>query len=57
MKPAIEATFIICPSLFSNILSKNTGKTLEQIELDTERDNYLNAEEAVKYGIVDKIIK
>ena len=39
------------------ILSKNTGKSLSKIEKDTERDNYLNAEEALKYGIVDEIIK
>ena len=41
----------------NKILVSNTGKTLKQIERDTERDNYLSAEEAVKYGIVDKIIK
>ena len=43
-------------SRLNKILVKNTGKTLKQIERDTERDNYLNAEEAVKYGIVDKIV-
>lgn len=41
----------------NKILAKNTGKSLKLIERDTERDNYLNAEEALKYGIVDKIIK
>ena len=41
----------------NKILAKNTKQTLEKIEADTERDNYLNAEEAVKYGLVDKIIK
>ena len=41
----------------NKILAKNTGKSLKHIERDTERDNYLNAEEALKYGIVDKIIK
>jgi ATP-dependent Clp protease protease subunit len=41
----------------NNILADNTGKVLSQIEKDTERDNYLNAEEALEYGIVDKIIK
>lgn len=40
----------------NKILSENTGKPLEQIELDTERDNYMSAEEALEYGIVDKII-
>ena len=44
-------------SRLNRILSDNTGKNLSQIEIDTERDNYLNAEEALKYGIVDKIIK
>ena len=39
------------------ILAKNTGKNLKKVEHDTERDNYLNAEEAVSYGIVDKIIQ
>lgn len=41
----------------NKILAKNTGKALSKIEKDTERDNYLTAEEALKYGIVDKIIK
>lgn len=41
----------------NRILAKNTGKNLKKIEHDTERDNYLNAEEAVSYGIVDKIIQ
>ena len=37
------------------ILSKNTGKAIEQIEKDTDRDNYLSAEDALEYGLVDKI--
>ena len=37
-------------------LAKNTGQSLKKIEKDTERDNYLDAREAVNYGIVDKII-
>ena len=41
----------------NKILSKNTGKSLSKIEKDTERDNYLSAEDAIKYGIVDEIIK
>ena len=41
----------------NRILAKNTKKTLSKIEKDTERDNYLSAEEALNYGIVDKIIK
>ncbi len=41
----------------NRILAKNTGKSLSKIEKDTERDNYLTADEAVKYGLVDKIIR
>lgn len=40
----------------NKILSENTGKSIDVIELDTERDNYLTAEEAVEYGLVDGII-
>lgn len=39
----------------NKILSENTGKPLEIIEKDTDRDNYMSAEEAEKYGLVDKI--
>lgn len=38
------------------ILSNATGKSLQQIEQDTNRDYYLTADEAVKYGVVDKIL-
>lgn len=41
----------------NKILAKNTGRSLSKIEKDTERDNYLSADEAVCYGLVDKIIK
>ncbi len=41
----------------NNILTKHTGQTLDKIEKDTDRDYYLTAEEAIKYGIADKIIK
>lgn len=44
-------------SRLNKILAKNTGKNLKKIECDTERDNYLSAEDALGYGIVDKIIK
>lgn len=38
------------------ILSENTGKTIEEITADTERDNFMGAEEALEYGIIDGII-
>ncbi|MGN0561241.1 MAG: ATP-dependent Clp endopeptidase proteolytic subunit ClpP [Candidatus Fimenecus sp.] len=39
----------------NKILAENTGKPIEQIARDTERDNFLSAEEALDYGLVDKI--
>ncbi len=41
----------------NKILAKHTGQKLARIETDTERDYYMSAEEAVKYGIVDKMIR
>lgn len=41
----------------NKILAKNTGKSIQKIEKDTDRDNYLSAKEAVEYGLVDKITK
>lgn len=41
----------------NNLLAKNTGQSLETIEKDTERDYFMTAEEALNYGIVDKIIE
>ncbi len=40
----------------NKILSENTGKSYEQICADTERDNFMHAEEAMEYGLVDKVI-
>ncbi len=42
--------------LLNEILAKNTGQKLSQIEKDVDRDYWMTAEEAVKYGLVDKII-
>ena len=41
----------------NTILANNTGKTLDQIEKDTERDYFLNPDDALNYGLIDKIIK
>lgn len=41
----------------NSILSERTGKPLEIIEKDTERDNFLTAQEALDYGLIDKIIE
>ncbi|QVQ27577.1 ATP-dependent Clp endopeptidase proteolytic subunit ClpP [Achromobacter deleyi] len=40
----------------NRILAQNTGQTMERIELDTERDNFMSAEDAVSYGLVDKVM-
>lgn len=41
----------------NQILADNTGKTVEEIGRDTERDNYMTADEALQYGLIDKIIE
>ncbi len=45
-----------CRERLNAILAKNTGKPLEVVEKDTERDHFLEADEAVAYGLVDKVI-
>lgn len=40
----------------NRILAENTGKTVEEITADTERDNYMSADEALQYGLIDRII-
>lgn len=41
----------------NEILAKNTGKPLEVIERDTDRDNFMSADEAFAYGLIDKVIE
>ena len=41
----------------NSILAANTGKPIDVIERDTERDNYMTAEEALEYGLIDKVIE
>lgn len=41
--------------MLNKILSENTGKPIEVIERDTDRDNFMTAEQALEYGIIDKI--
>lgn len=40
----------------NEILAANTGKPLEVIQQDTERDNFMSAEEAKEYGLIDEVI-
>ena len=41
----------------NQILADNSGKTLEEVEKDTDRDNWLSADEAKEYGLIDEVIK
>ena len=40
----------------NQILAENTGQSIERIEIDTERDNFMSAQEAKEYGLVDEVI-
>lgn len=53
---AIVADFMLkTRKRLNKILSDNTGQDIETIQKDTERDNYMTAEEALEYGLIDKI--
>ncbi len=41
----------------NEILSKNTGKSVKQLEKDTDRDNFMSASESVEYGLIDKVLE
>jgi len=41
----------------NQILAANTGKSVEEISRDTERDNYMSAQEAVAYGLIDSVVE
>ena len=43
-------------SRLNEIMAKHTGQSVERISRDTDRDNFLSAEEAVKYGLVDRVL-
>ena len=54
----IQADHIIkIKTKLNKILAENTGKDFAVVENDTDRDNYLSAEEALEYGLIDKIFK
>ena len=42
--------------LVNGVLSERTGRTIEEVTRDTDRDNYMSPEEALKYGLIDKIL-
>jgi len=41
----------------NNIMAHHTGRPLEQVERDTERDNFMSGEDAVKYGLIDRVLE
>ena len=43
--------------ILNEILSRHSGQSVEQIEKDTDRDNIMSADEAVKYGLIDEVIR
>ena len=54
----IQADHIIrIKEKLNRILAENTGQPLEKIAADTERDNYMTAEEAAAYGLIDKVVE
>ncbi len=54
---AIHAEHIInTKNLLNELIAQHTGKTLEQVKLDTERDKFMGAKEALEYGLIDRII-
>lgn len=53
----IEAKEILrMKDTLNHLLSEHTGQDLKKIQEDTERDYYMSAEEAVEYGLIDKVI-
>ena len=42
-------------SITTNIIAKTSGKTVEEVDRDTERDNFMSAEEAKAYGLIDEV--
>ncbi len=49
--------FIRLKKVLNEILSKHTGQTLDKIERETDRDNFLSAEESVSYGLIDRVLE
>ncbi len=55
---AIQAKEILrIKEVLNKLLSEQTGQDIKTVEIDTERDNYMSAEEACKYGLVDEVIE
>ncbi|MFA6510151.1 MAG: ATP-dependent Clp protease proteolytic subunit, partial [Candidatus Peribacteraceae bacterium] len=54
---AIHAEHIInTKNLLNDLIAQHSGKKIEQVKVDTERDKFMSAQEALEYGLIDKII-
>ena len=54
---SIQKEILTLKEKLNKILADKTKQTLKKIQTDTERDFFMNAEEAVKYGIIDEVLK
>ncbi|MEM9805724.1 MAG: ATP-dependent Clp protease proteolytic subunit, partial [Cyanobacteria bacterium P01_D01_bin.56] len=54
----IEANHIVqIKQRLNGLMAEHTGQTLDRIEKDTDRDNFMSAEEAKEYGLIDRVIE
>jgi ATP-dependent Clp protease protease subunit len=54
---AIHAEHIIrMKNMLNEMIAKHSGKTLDKVKIDTERDKFMSAKEALEYGLIDKIV-
>jgi ATP-dependent Clp protease protease subunit len=49
--------FIRTKKILNDLLSKHTGQPIERIEKETDRDNFMSAQEAVEFGLVDQVLE
>ncbi len=56
VKSQIEKEILSLREKLNAIMAHHTGQPIERIEKDTDRDNFLSAQEAVDYGLVDKLL-
>jgi ATP-dependent Clp protease protease subunit len=55
---AIHAKYILSlRERLNRLLAQHTGKPIDQLERDTDRDNFLTADEALEYGLIDKVLR
>jgi ATP-dependent Clp protease protease subunit len=55
---AIHAKYILSlRERLNRLIAQHTGKPIEQIERDTDRDNFLTPDEALEYGLIDKVLR